>query len=419
MGTHAPIWRATAPLFAAAFLAYGYNNAFMTLLPTFVQDIGGSPFEGGLQGSVFLIAAVLMRFYFGPLADRIGTKPVMALGIGAFVAGAFILTVYTAFWQVLCVRCIQAVGLAAFYPCATAFTADAAPTGRSGFFLGLYRFVTSASLLLGPSVAFALADIGGYRASFAALGACALVALALVAVLPAEPRCPEIKRPSAAKAPRPGIAAVVRTALTADPRTLALVLGSTFVAALGYGLLFTFGATFVGSIDPTANAGLYFTLIGVGGLVANPLVGWLADRMGHNRLLVCCMVATAVGVGLLGIYGYWETAGPSGAAVLVASGLCAGAGYAGVMTCAIAIVATALAPQARSSALALQQNAIDLGIACAGLLFGAIIAAAGSNTAIVFMAQGVLMLGCTALGAMTLGRQHIKGDPRSTRGPLP
>ena len=73
--------RQLAPLFFAAFLAYGYNNIFMTLTPSFVVAAGGTLAEAGLQNSVYLAAAVLLRFAFGPAADRWGTKPVMLVGL--------------------------------------------------------------------------------------------------------------------------------------------------------------------------------------------------------------------------------------------------------------------------------------------------------------------------------------------------
>ena len=60
--------RKLAPLFFAAFLAYGYNNIFMTLTPSFVVAAGGTLAEAGLQNSVYLAAAVLLRFAFGPAA---------------------------------------------------------------------------------------------------------------------------------------------------------------------------------------------------------------------------------------------------------------------------------------------------------------------------------------------------------------
>ena len=48
------------------------------------------------------------------------------------------------------------------------------------------------------------------------------------------------------------------------------------------------------------------------------------------------------------------------------------------------------------------REAIDLGIACAGVVFGAAITAAGGAMAWVFVAQGTLMLACTAAGTVAL-----------------
>ena len=73
--------RQLAPLFFAAFLAYGYNNIFMTLTPSFVVAAGGTLAEAGLQNSVYLAAAVLLRFAFGPAAG-------LAVGVvGAVIHG--------------------------------------------------------------------------------------------------------------------------------------------------------------------------------------------------------------------------------------------------------------------------------------------------------------------------------------------
>ena len=95
--------RQLAPLFFAAFLAYGYNNIFMTLTPSFVVAAGGTLAEAGLQNSVYLAAAVLLRFAFGPAADRWGTKPVMLVGLASFVLGGILFPLCAEFWQMLLV----------------------------------------------------------------------------------------------------------------------------------------------------------------------------------------------------------------------------------------------------------------------------------------------------------------------------
>ena len=130
--------RQLAPLFFAVFLAYGYNNIFMTLTPSFVVAAGGTLAEAGLQNSVYLAAAVLLRFAFGPAADRWGTKPVMLVGLASFVLGGILFPLCAEFWQMLLVRCVQAVGLASFWSSATATVSEAAPPQARGRWLGLY-----------------------------------------------------------------------------------------------------------------------------------------------------------------------------------------------------------------------------------------------------------------------------------------
>jgi len=386
--------RRMAPLFAAGFLAYGYNNVFMTLTPQFVQEIGGGLGQAGLQGTVFLLAAVAMRFFFGPLADRVGTKPVMLVGVGSFVLAAALLAYCEAFWQVLAVRIVQAVGLAAFYPCATASVASGAPAGRSGALLGAYRFVTAASLLIGPTVALHLANSMSYRLCFFVMCAVAAVALGFIALIPnaASPAREVKQEPSC----RENLLVALRKSITADPGLMCLVLGATLVAAMGYGLLFSFAGSYVEAVSPNANWGMYFSLVGVGGLLANLIAGWVADRANPRGVLVAWLACMGVGVALMGAF-------PYGAELtLVVSGVLVGLGYSGAITTVIAFASAQAEPNLRASVLSLQQNAIDLGIALGSGLFGALFSLVGIASGWVFVAQGCLV-GLAALGAGCIG----------------
>ena len=272
--------RQLAPLFFAAFLAYGYNNIFMTLTPSFVVAAGGTLAEAGLQNSVYLAAAVLLRFAFGPAADRWGTKPVMLVGLASFVLGGILFPLCAEFWQMLLVRCVQAVGLASFWSSATATVSEAAPPEARGRWLGWYRLATSASLLLGPLVAFGLVEAVGFAACFWALSGCSVVALVCVGIMrPVRRRCeqPQARQPRA-RGSFSLVGAVGRAA------------AGTFVAAIGYGLLFSFGGTFASAAEVIGNGGWYFTLIGSGVLRPTPLPAFFAIagiREGCSARICC------------------------------------------------------------------------------------------------------------------------------------
>ena len=100
-------------LFVAGFCAYGCNHGSMIYTPLLVLDGGGDLFAVGLQATVFLALAVALRFWLGPLADRRGTKPLMALGLAAYAVTTPLLGLCGTFAAVLVVRCVQAVGMAA------------------------------------------------------------------------------------------------------------------------------------------------------------------------------------------------------------------------------------------------------------------------------------------------------------------
>lgn len=168
----------------------------------------------------------------------------------------------------------------------------------------------------------------------------------------------------------------------------------TFVAAMGYGLLFSFGGTFASAAGMIGNEGWYFTLVGLGGLAANPVAGILCDRRDARWLLGAHLLLMGAGVGLF-------AAAASSLPVLIASGLCVGYGYAGAMVCAQAMIARKVAEKRQATALALQQNAIDIGIASASALYGAAFSAFGAAATGPFVCQAVLI----ALAGLLLVRR--------------
>lgn len=372
-------------LFASAFAMYAYNNVFMTVVPLFVVDGGGTVAQAGLQAAVFLVVAVALRFFFGPLADVRGNKLVMVVGAAAFAGAAFLFALCTEFWQLLAVRCLQAVGLAAFFPCATSSVASLAPEGKAGSYVGAYRFVTALSLLVGPPGAFALLAAAGYEALFmvsGAVGAAAVVALLAV----------DLSAHAKSDSTRKGAFRAMGEAARSKSGVLMVALGATFVVAVGYGLLLNFSAQTIEAVFPGENAGLYFSLISIGSLAANPLVGSLFDRVSGTALVAGCMVVMGGGVAAFGFAG----ASP---VVVCVSGIAVGFGYAGCITAVLSLIAARVEKQVRTSALALQQNGIDLGIAAGGALFGAVLSVVTASWA-VFVAQGVLTIACAAVIAL-------------------
>ena len=98
--------------------------------------------------------------------------------------------------------------------------------------------------------------------------------------------------------------------------------------------------------------------------------------------------------------------------ILGVSGLCIGYGYAGAMVCAQAMIARQVAEGRQATALALQQNAIDVGIASASALYGGVFSALGPSAAEPFLFQAcfVTICGVVLVAVRSGSRDDSKGS---------
>lgn len=131
-----------------------------------------------------------------------------------------------------------------------------------------------------------------------------------------------------------------------------------------------------------AMAGLSVTIFSLSYMVAAPLFGHLADRIGRRRVLICSLVAFAA-ANLL-------TALATSLPWLLAVRLCAGAAAAGVSPSIYALVSCAAPPDRRASRLGLVVSGLLVSLAL-GASAGAL-AGASFGWAPVFVTLGALSL---------------------------
>lgn len=362
----------TALVAIAAFLLFGLNNTETAALPTYVMSLGAGPFVAGMQNSLFVLIAVLVRIPLERVVERRGSRFAMIAGALGYTVPCLLLAGCSELWQVVALRLGQAFGLALFQPSIAQYLAATTPASKLGRRLGIVRFATTASLMAGPVTVFPLIDAQGYGAFFVALALAGTCGTAVALALPRD-------RAGSGAAQRAGTRTLTASeraeAAAASPgsnpaspaplplRQRALLLASPLLLASGYSVVMNFGQTLAEETLAALPDGMLFALLSTGGLVGCLVAGWAADRFGAKRAAGCAIAANGLGLLLMAI-------GSAPEPVLAGALLC-GAGYFGA-TATLVAAAGASARGTAGTFLARQQSALDVGMIAGGLLAGAL-----------------------------------------------
>lgn len=357
----------------AFFMLINYNCA-QGVIPLYVLDSGGTEFFAGLQNSLFFLIAVGLRFYFGPLADRKGNWVVLFIAGLSFLIAPLLFLLNQSLPYIIFVRMIQAIGLAAYFPSASALACALSPREKQGTFMGFYRMIVTSTLLIGPPLAFQVIEALSYtwyHILSMIVGLMAVVILYFVQ----EPQ--KVKNSGGEKA-APGNMLKLLKEKSLRPIYLCIL----FVA-LFFGVLLTYTVIFVTQHVPEVNPGIFFTLFGAGGIIANLITGPISDRIGRKPVVVPCLII--MGAGMVAFYFL-----PVNHAMMYVGSILTGFGQAGCMTALITWIVDKVPPAGRTTALALQDNVEDIGIALGAFLFAAMIPMTGM--AWLYGMSGVLII---------------------------
>lgn len=413
---------ALSPLLISAFLVFGFNNAATSALPEFMLKLGGGTFLAGLQNSLFVLAAVALRFVLGPLADRFGSKPLLIAGAAGFCLPCAIIPLCDNAATVIALRMMQAVGLAAYHPNVAHYITACSSASSRPRRIGWSRFVSTASLMIAPAALFPLIGTWGYGVFFSALAFMALAGLLLLLPLRNDKAAvgagvsaggagtgmgaggggragADVDAGSGGRTSGTnggtscgaGTSAVAETPAPKSvfriphvPRELAPTTGLPFLLAFAYSMVLVFGPLFMTATLPHLNSGLLLTFVSSGGLVGSLAAGRITARWGARRSTAALVLAFAFGMALL--------AGSAlGVTAAIAGGLLTGLGYFGATTALIAEMGARAPRDTAGSLFAAQQNCLDLGIVAGSFIGGALLQA-GMPLSAAFLGSGMLLV---------------------------
>jgi len=380
--------RHAVALFYSATFMMVMINVVVLLNPYLLHQHLGMPTEvqGNFTGNLTVLLEIIVFALvvpLGGLSDRIGRRPIFVAAFLFFAAGLALMPFATTPLQYVLTRCLTAAGAACGVTMVSAVLADYPDNSDRGKMIGLNGIFVGLGLVLIASFGFAqmpeiLSRRGftGIDAGVYTFGLAALVALvsALVARFGLKGRdetADSQTRESFSQQLRVGFAAIrgnphlrlgaVATFVSRGDLTVLAGFFTLWLVALG-----TDGG--LQAADAQGMAGRLFGISQLAMLLFIPVMGFIADRFDRTTALIVAMAVATLGYGALGI-----VPNPLESPLIYPVALLAGAGEAGVIVTAPALVGQEAPARVRGSVIGFMALVGALGVLInvkvAGVLF--------------------------------------------------
>src|SRR5688500_9643167 len=129
-----------------------------TAVPSIVRDVGGFAQFPWLF-SVYLLAQAVSVPVYAKLADVVGRKPIMLLGIGLFLVGSVLCGLAWSMPALIAFRAVQGLGAGAVQPMAITIAGDIYSVAERAAAQGYIASVWAISAVVGPT-------LGGFFSEF-------------------------------------------------------------------------------------------------------------------------------------------------------------------------------------------------------------------------------------------------------------
>jgi len=116
--------------------------------------------------NAFTIVSAATLIPAAALADRIGKKRMVLIGVSLFIVGSFIGAVAPSAIWIIAGRTVQALGSAAYTPATAALLMSAFPPERLAAAIGVWSIAGGITAAAGPPIAGALIKLGDWRWTF-------------------------------------------------------------------------------------------------------------------------------------------------------------------------------------------------------------------------------------------------------------
>jgi MFS family permease len=305
------------PLFVLAHFSHHLVTALPVPLTPFIRDeFALNKTRAGWVVGAFTTAYGIGQLPAGWLADRIGPRIVVTVGICGVAVAGFLVGLSQTYIMMLVFLALMGVAGGGYHPAAPPIIASSVGLENRGRALGVHMVGGSASFFLAPIIAATIAATWGWRGSFIGLAVPAMVFGVVFYVLMG-------RRVAGGKAE--GRTAISQAEAPSTPgrlrRLVWFIILSTSTQAVAFSVI-SFIPLFLVDHFGVSNeiAAASISYIYASGLLVGPLAGYISDRLGRVPMVlaVCFMVGPVIYLLNLVPYGPY---GIGNAALLVLIGV--------------------------------------------------------------------------------------------------
>lgn len=361
------------------------NTLINAALPDIVADFGRGPGDAGLLVAAATLPGILMAPAIGLLADRLDRRPVLVACLVVFglagLAGAFA----PSFELLVAARLVQGLGSGGLINLAVVLIADSWEGAERARLIGVNAAVLTVSIATLPPVGGLLAEVGGWRLSFAPFGVALLSAVAVARYVPDS----ATRAATTLAAQLRDAAAVVRRPVVAGSIffgcTLFILIFGLMLTALPLMLEQRFGLS-VGA------RGLVLIGPALGAAVVAFNLGRLRRRFGARLLLLAGSALFAVGYATIGLAPLLV--------VVVVGGIVHGLGEGAAIPTVQEVVASAAPAANRGAVMAVWVGSARLGQTLGPIFAGLSVTAVGATS--------TFLVGAALAAALFLGQLVVR-----------
>lgn len=288
-------------------VAHGINEFFSIvippIIPLLVADLGISYGQAGFLVTIFFIMYSLFQLPAGILADWIGKRRIMLVGLLGMSGGILLASLATSYEMLLVAQAITGISGSTFHPTGMSLISDVETEDTEGKAMGVFGFGGALGTMSAPLVVGGLAAIAGWRVALA--GGALLGIVVTLSSIPflasSESTSSQSARTDGGRPSRlRGIVRSVKGAVNVPlSRGIVLLFLLTLILSLQHRAIQTYTTAYI-----TAESGasvsvgnLAFFALLLGGSVSSLWAGDLADRFNRELLGLVAAIATAVLVG--------------------------------------------------------------------------------------------------------------------------